>query len=52
VPVIEHDGFVLYESAAILEYLEDIAPDAPRLFAADPPRRAVEPARSRAELTR
>jgi glutathione S-transferase len=42
VPVIEHDGFVLYESAAIVEYLEDIAPDAPRLFSADPRRRAIE----------
>jgi glutathione S-transferase len=42
VPVIEHDGFVLYESAAIVEYLEDIAPDAPRLFAADPRRRAIQ----------
>ena len=42
VPVIEHDGFVLYESAAILEYLEDIAPGAPRLFSPDPRRRAIE----------
>jgi glutathione S-transferase len=42
VPVIEHDGFVLYESAAIVEYLEDIAPAPPRLFAAEPRRRAVQ----------
>jgi glutathione S-transferase len=42
VPVIEHDGFVLYESAAIVEYLEDVAPDAPRLFAAEPRRRAIQ----------
>jgi glutathione S-transferase len=36
VPVIEDDdGFVLYESAAIVEYLEDRAPGEPRLFAAD-----------------
>ena len=33
VPVIVDDGFVLYESAAILEYLEDAYPDAGgRLF--------------------
>lgn len=42
VPVIEHDGFVLYESAAIVEYLDDIAPDAQHLFAAEPRRRAVQ----------
>ncbi|PWS34003.1 hypothetical protein DFH01_27090 [Falsiroseomonas bella] len=41
VPVIEHDDFVLYESAAILEYLEDIAPTPP-LLAADPRRRAIQ----------
>lgn len=34
VPVLEHDDFVLYESAAILEYLEDIAPAPPLLAAA------------------
>ncbi|WP_372617531.1 glutathione S-transferase family protein [Falsiroseomonas sp.] len=41
VPVITEDDFTLYESAAILEYLEDIAPDPP-LLAADPRRRAIQ----------
>src|SRR5229473_6821470 len=35
VPVIVDDGFVLYESAAIVEYLEDREPGEPRLFSAD-----------------
>jgi glutathione S-transferase len=34
VPVIVDDGFVLSESAAIVEYLEDRQPGEPRLFAA------------------
>ncbi len=42
VPVIVDDGFVLYESAAIVEYLEDKYPNAPRLFSADHHRRAIE----------
>jgi len=42
VPVIVDDGFVLYESAAIVEYLEDKKPGEPRLFAADARQRAVQ----------
>jgi glutathione S-transferase len=42
VPVIVDDGFALYESAAIVEYLEDKKPGEPRLFAADPRQRAVQ----------
>ncbi len=42
VPVIVDDGFVLYESAAILEYFEDKQPGDPRLFSADIRRRALE----------
>ncbi len=43
VPVIvEADGFALYESAAIVEYLDDAYPDRPRLFAGDPRRRAIQ----------
>jgi glutathione S-transferase len=42
VPVIEDDGFVLYESAAIVEYLEDRQPGEPRLFSADLRQRAVQ----------
>ncbi|WP_431283183.1 glutathione S-transferase family protein [Humitalea sp. 24SJ18S-53] len=42
VPVIDDDGFVLYESAAIVEYLEDKWPDSPRLFSPDLRQRAIE----------
>jgi glutathione S-transferase len=35
VPVLEHDGFVLYETQAILRYLERIIPE-PRLIPANP----------------
>jgi glutathione S-transferase len=42
VPVIVDDGFALYESAAIVEYLEDKKPGEPRLFAAEPRQRAVQ----------
>jgi glutathione S-transferase len=41
VPVIVDDGFALYESAAILEYLEDKWPKPP-LLSADLRRRAVQ----------
>jgi glutathione S-transferase len=41
VPAIVDDGFALYESAAILEYLEDRKPE-PRLFSADIRERAVQ----------
>jgi glutathione S-transferase len=40
VPTIEHDGFVLYESAAILDYLEMLTPE-PALVPADPKGRAL-----------
>jgi glutathione S-transferase len=42
VPVIVDGDLVVYESAAIVEYLEDKAPGEPRLFSADVKRRAVE----------
>jgi glutathione S-transferase len=42
VPVIVDDGFALYESAAIVEYLEDRRPGQPRLFSADLRQRAVQ----------
>jgi glutathione S-transferase len=42
VPVIVDGSFVLYESAAIIEYLEDTQPDEPRLFARDLRDRAVQ----------
>ena len=41
VPAIVDDGFALYESAAILEYLEDKQPE-PRLFSADLRQRATQ----------
>jgi len=41
VPVIVDDGFALYESAAIVEYLEDKWPE-PRLLAAAPRPRALQ----------
>jgi glutathione S-transferase len=40
VPAIEEDGFVLYESAAILRYLEETRPEKP-LLPADPKLRAL-----------
>lgn len=40
VPAIDHHGFVLAESSAIVEYLEDIFPDRPRLFPEDKKHRA------------
>jgi glutathione S-transferase len=42
VPVLVDDGFALYESAAIVEYVEERWPDKPRLFSADLRARAVE----------
>lgn len=42
VPVIEDDGFALYESAAIVEYLEDKWRNRPALFSADVRQRAIE----------
>lgn len=42
VPVIVDEGFVLYESAAIVEYLEDAHGTGPRLWSADPRHRALE----------
>ena len=41
VPAIVDDGFALYESSAILEYLEDKKPE-PRLFSADLRERATQ----------
>jgi glutathione S-transferase len=41
VPVIVDDGFALYESAAIVEYLEDKQPE-PRLVSADLRQRALQ----------
>ncbi|BBL77114.1 glutathione S-transferase family protein [Methylomagnum ishizawai] len=42
VPAIVHDGFVLYESSAIVEYLEEAFPQSgPPLWPADPQLRAV-----------
>jgi glutathione S-transferase len=42
VPVLEDDGFALYESAAIVEYIEDKHPGEPRLFASDIRERALQ----------
>src|SRR6202012_5334013 len=42
VPTILDDGFALYESAAIVKYLEDKKPDDPRLFSADLRQRAPQ----------
>jgi len=42
VPVIVDEGFALYESAAIVEYLEDKRPGEPRLFSADLRQRALQ----------
>jgi glutathione S-transferase len=42
VPVLVDDHFVLFESAAIVEYIEERWPGEPRLFSADPRQRAIE----------
>jgi glutathione S-transferase len=47
VPSLEHDGFVLAESSAILEYLEDAFPTHPRIL----PRKPHERARARQVLS-
>jgi glutathione S-transferase len=39
IPVIEHDGFWLYEAAAIIRYIDQVF-DGPRLTPADPQRQA------------
>ncbi len=41
VPVLDDDGFSLYESAAIVEYLEERFPDRPALFPGDTRARAL-----------
>lgn len=41
VPAIVDDGFSLYESQAILEYLDERYPDGPRLFPGDVRQRAL-----------
>ena len=41
VPVIVDEGFVLYESSAIMEYLDDAYPDNPGLFPAEVRQRAL-----------
>lgn len=42
IPAIVDDGFALYESAAIVEYLEDKWPREPRVFASDVRGRALQ----------
>ena len=42
VPVLTEDGFTLYESAAIVEYVEERWPGEPRLFSADLRQRALQ----------
>ncbi len=50
-PSIEHDGFKLFDSEAIVEYLEDVYPDPP-MRAADPRQRARQRAISQFHNTR
>jgi glutathione S-transferase len=40
VPALDHDGFVVAESMAILEYLEEAFPGTPSVFPKDPKERA------------
>ncbi len=40
VPLLEHDGRVVVDSMEIVRYLEETFPDTPRLYPADPARRA------------
>jgi glutathione S-transferase len=42
VPVLVDDDFVIYESSAVVEYIEDRWPNGPALFAAEPRKRAIE----------
>ena len=42
VPVLVDDDFVLAESAAIVEYIEDRWPNGPSLFAREPRKRAIQ----------
>ncbi len=42
VPVIVDEGFSLYESAAIIEYIEDKWPHSPHLFSTDVRQRAIQ----------
>ncbi len=42
VPVLVDDDFALYESAAIVEYIEDRWPNGPALFAQEPRKRAIQ----------
>jgi glutathione S-transferase len=42
VPVLVDDAFVLFESAAIIDYIEERWPGEPRLFSADLRQRAIE----------
>jgi glutathione S-transferase len=42
VPVLVDDDFVLYESAAVVEYIEDRWPEGPALFARDLRKRAIQ----------
>jgi glutathione S-transferase len=42
VPVLVDDDFALYESAAIVEYIEDRWRNGPALFAHEPRKRAVQ----------
>ena len=42
VPVLVDDDFVLAESAAIVEYIEDRWPNGPALFASEPRKRAIQ----------
>ena len=42
VPVLVDDDFVLFESAAIVEYIEDRWPNGPALFAHEPRKRAIQ----------
>jgi glutathione S-transferase len=42
VPVLVDDDFVIYESSAVVEYIEDRWPNGPALFATEPRKRAIQ----------